>query len=74
MLIPDWRRVLRYSYSIRFIVLAALLSGAEFMLPLIPELWPIPPGLFAALGFFVTVAAGIARLIPQPKISGDKHE
>ena len=74
MLVPNWQRVLRYSWSIKFIVLAAVLSGAEFLLPLLRELVEIPTGIFAALGFFVTVAAGIARLIPQPKISGENNE
>lgn len=33
-LIHNWKAVLRYAWSIRFLVLAAVLSGVEVALPL----------------------------------------
>lgn len=69
-LIEDWRHVLKHAWSIRFIVLAALLSGVEIVLPMFGD--TMPRGLFAVLTLIVTVAAAVARLIPQPKMRGEK--
>ena len=63
MLIRDWRQVLKRAWSVRLILTAGLLSGAEVALPLLPL--PIPPGLFAALSAFTTAAAFVARLLAQ---------
>ena len=69
-LIEDWRHVLKHAWSIRFIVLAALLSGVEIVLPMFDD--ALPRGVFAVLTLLVTVAAAVARLIPQPKMRGEK--
>ena len=65
-LIRDWQRVLRYGWSIRLILLAALLSGAEIVLPLFVE--SIPRNLFAALSMLVTAGAFVARIVSQPRM------
>ena len=65
-LIEDWWKVLRYGWSIRLIILAGLLSGAEVILPMFGE--SIPRNLFALLSMLVTVAAFVARLTAQPKM------
>ena len=65
-MIEDWKKVLRYGWSIRLIVLAGLLSGLEIVLPMFGDV--LPRRLFAALMFSVTVAAFIARLTAQPKM------
>ena len=72
-LIAEWRRVLRYAWSIRLLVIAGLLSGAEIALPLIQDLLPIPRGVFAGLSFLATAGAFVARLVAQQSISGDKN-
>ena len=64
-LIPEWRKVLRYGWSIRLILLAGLLSGLEVILPMCTDL--IPPKVFAGLSLIVTALAFIARIIAQPK-------
>ena len=69
-LIEDWRHVLKHAWSIRFIVLAALLSGVEIVLPMFGD--TMPRGLFAALTLVVSVAAAIARLVTQQKMRGEK--
>lgn len=69
-LIDDWKKVLRYGWSIRLIVLAGLLSGLEIVLPMFGDV--LPRRLFAALMFSVTVAAFIARLTAQPKMKDRK--
>ncbi len=71
-LVAEWWRVLRYAWSIRLLVLAGILSGAEIALPLIQDLLPIPRGVFAGLSFAATAGAFVARLVAQQSISGDK--
>lgn len=59
----DWRRILRKAWSIRFIILAGLLSGAEVILPFFAD--AIPRGIFAVLSFAAVSAAFIARIVAQ---------
>lgn len=67
----NWRDIALKAWSFRFIILAAVLSGFEVALPILREaiepLGLIPTGAFAALSFVATAAAGIARVVAQPK-------
>lgn len=65
-LIHDWRRVLRYGWSIRFGILSGLLSGVEVILPLFDD--KFPRGIFAVLSMLAAVGASIARFVAQPKM------
>jgi hypothetical protein len=38
-LVANWRRVLRYAWSIRLMLFAGLLSGLELVLPLLDGSW-----------------------------------
>ena len=67
MLIPNWRDVLRWAWSIRLAALAALLSGVEIVLPFFSE--AIPRGIFAVMSFLATVGAFIARFVAQKEIT-----
>lgn len=69
-LVWNWKRVLKHAWSIRFIMLAGLLSGAEIALPLIREAIDVPAGLFAGLSFAATAGAFIARIVAQEQVSG----
>ncbi|MGP4670635.1 DUF7940 domain-containing protein [Agrobacterium salinitolerans] len=71
MLIHNWRQVLKRAWSVRLIVLAAVLSGIEAMLPFIAL--PIPAGLFACLTLVVTAAAFVARILAQKEV-GDADQ
>jgi hypothetical protein len=71
MLISDWKWVLRYSYSIRLIIIAAVLSGVEITLPIIDQIVDIPRGIFAGFSFIATAGAFIARIVAQKRNSGD---
>jgi len=51
---------------VRFIALAAILSGAEAIVPLLSD--RIAPGIFALLSFLVTAAALVARLVAQKHV------
>lgn len=64
-LVSDWRWVLARSWSVRFIAIAAVLSGLETAMAVFADNPPIPKGTFALLSFFVTAAALIARFVAQ---------
>jgi hypothetical protein len=70
-LLTNWRDVLTKAWSMRLIILSGLLSGFEVALPVLREaiepLQIVPTGAFAVLAFVTTAAAGIARIVAQPK-------
>lgn len=65
-LYQNWKAILKSSWSLRFIILAGLLSGLEVALPLIGD--QLPQGIFAGLSAAFTGAAFIARLVAQKGI------
>ncbi|PRD42191.1 hypothetical protein C5748_17145 [Phyllobacterium phragmitis] len=71
MLVKNWRDVLRRAYSIRLMIIAAILSGVEVALPLLDGLLPIPPGVFAALSGLTVAAAFVARVCAQKGLSDE---
>ena len=73
-LIHDWPLVLRHAWSVRLIVLAGLLTGAEAILPFFPELFGLTAQTWALLTFLIVMAALVARLIAQQSISGGADE
>lgn len=77
-LVANWPDVLRYAWSMRFIVLGAICGGAAVALPFVADLFP-NPHLFAALLFgaqlgsaIFPLLAGYARVVAQPKTLGGK--
>ena len=68
-LTANWRAVMAHAWSVRLMLLAALLSGLEVALPLIHGFFPLDPGVFALLSFFATAGAFIARFVAQKGIS-----
>ncbi|MBO6858490.1 hypothetical protein [Roseibium sp.] len=62
-LVNDWRRVLRRAWSVRLLILAGLLSGAEVALPFLGDF--IEPGRLAALSGLATAGAFVARIVAQ---------
>ncbi|MER5173951.1 lysozyme [Thioclava kandeliae] len=68
-LLPDWREVLLRAWSIRLILLTAVLSGLEVVVSLLDaDLLGMPPGAFAALAGVISIAATVARLVQQSGI------
>lgn len=65
-LLPDWKLILRKAWSVRLIVLAALFSGAEVVVPLFYD--AMPRNTFALLSGITTAAALIARVIMQKDV------
>lgn len=68
-LIPNWRTVLRRAYSIRFLLVAGVLSGAEAALPLFSDV--LSPRVFALLMFVVVAGALVARMFAQKGVTKD---
>lgn len=59
----DWRDVVRKAWSIKFMVLAFVLTMAEVMLPFFSD--AVPPKLFAVLSGLAVAGAFVSRLIAQ---------
>ena len=70
-LVSNWRAVLTRAWSVRCIVLAALLSGLEVSMSLIGGIPGIPDGVFAGLSGAVACLAFIARITAQKGVSHD---
>ncbi|TCR65429.1 hypothetical protein [Bosea sp. BK604] len=69
-LVWNWQAVLRHAWSIRLLVVAGVLSGAEVALPLLDGVLDIPEGVFAALSFLATAGAFVSRIVAQQSVSG----
>jgi len=67
-MLSNWKDILKRAWSIRLIILAGILSGAEISLPLIEPFFDIPRGVFAGLSFVATTGAFIARLLAQANL------
>ena len=65
-LLPDWKKIARRAWSFRLTIIAALLSGAEVVLPLFIDV--LPRNLFASLSFLAIVGAALARVVSQPRM------
>ena len=63
----NWRLILKRAWSIRMMLLAGLLSGAEVVVPLFAD--SMPRGLFAVLSFASAAGALVARIVAQPKVN-----
>ena len=62
-LYPNWKQIVRKAWSVRFMMMAAILSACEVVLPLYED--TVPKNLFASLSFFFVTAAFIARIVAQ---------
>lgn len=62
-LYDNWRDIVRRAWSIRFMLVAGLLSGVEVVLPFFADAFP--RGTFAALSGLSVGAAFVARLVAQ---------
>lgn len=75
----DWRVILRHAWSVRLMIVAAILSGLEVALPLVGPWLSIHPGIFAGLSAITVSAAFVARFTaqrtikPEPEDKDDEH-
>ena len=65
-LVPEWRWLVRRTWSFRLAILSAILSGVEVILPLFVD--AMPRNVFAVLSMIAAVSAGVARVTAQPKM------
>lgn len=73
-LLDNWREVFRKAWSIKFMLLAGLLSGVEVMMSILQPSNTLPPGVFAALAGVVTSMALVARLMAQNEADNDDEQ
>lgn len=62
-LIPDWKNILRRAWSARLMIVAAVMSGFEIVLPFYSD--ALPRGAFAGLSFLAVSGAFVARFVAQ---------
>lgn len=67
--VSNWRRVLRHAWSVRLMLIAGVLTGAEAALPLLGSAFPIPQSLLAGLSFLAVGGGFVMRLIAQKEFS-----
>ena len=65
---PNWRAILRRAWSVRLMLLAALLSALEAVLTLFPDVLPVDRRVLAALVPPIIAAAFVARLVAQKDV------
>lgn len=65
-LYPNWKQIVRKAWSVRFMLLAGLLSAVEVILPFFEDRFP--RGLFASLSGVAVGAAFVARLVAQKDV------
>ena len=60
---PEWKRLLRQAWSIRWIALAGVLSGIEVTMSYLGGIAGVPPGTFALMAGGVSMFALVARVM-----------
>jgi hypothetical protein len=75
MLVSNWQRVVKHAWSIRFMVLALLCIILEPIYTFVAATW-VAKNIYIQLGMqaftgLLAVAAIIARIFVQQKVSGD---
>lgn len=65
-LVPDWRKVLQHTWSIRLILASGVLNALATAL-MFGDALPIPPVVLFVLTFLVNAAAFAARIISQKR-------
>ena len=67
-MIWNWKDVLAKAWSIRLMLIAAMLTGLEVALPLLPPYMLLPDGMYALLTGVVVALALLARLLAQSNL------
>lgn len=68
-LYTNWKSILKKAWSIRFMLLAGILSGCEVILPLYQEVFP--RGTFAILSMLAISGGFIARIVAQKGLTDE---
>jgi len=62
----DWKEIIKYAWSMRFIAMAGAFSAIEAVLPQFVD--TMPRGVFAGLSLLATIGGAIARVVAQPQM------
>ena len=62
-IIPQWKKTLRYAWSIRFAVLSGICSAGEVIISYFPDL--LPRGAMAGLAVSFALVGIVSRFIVQ---------
>lgn len=65
-LYANWKQIVRKAWSVRFMILAGVLSGCEVILPLFSDV--IPRNTFAVLSMLAVSAAFVSRIVAQKDV------
>lgn len=65
-LYDNWKQILKKAWSVRFMLIAGLLSAVEVIFPFFAD--SLPRGVFAALSGLFVGAAFVARLVAQKDV------
>ena len=74
---PEWKRIIKKAWSIRWILLAGFFSGLEALLAVVTGFGvtlPIRPGVLAILSFFAANFAFVTRLLAQKELKGNQDD
>lgn len=69
-LIHNWKLIVRKAWSVKLMLLAAILSAIEVALPLMPD--ALPHGMFAAISGCTVAAAFVARILAQKELDNEE--
>lgn len=67
-LVPEWRHIIKRAWSIRLMLIAALLDGFNACWFAFGD--TVPHGYFLAVGMLASMAAVVARVVHQPRMRG----
>ena len=67
--IPQWKKTIRYAWSIRLAILAGVFSAGEVVIAYFPD--ALPRGSMAGLAGICTLGSIITRFIIQRNMSDD---
>ena len=66
----NWRELLLNAWSVRFALIAAACDGVALLCSFFTDAPGALRGVFAVVGMLCTIAAPIARLMPQANVNG----
>lgn len=71
MLLPNWKTIVTKAWSVRFMAIAAVLSGLESVAAIAGDSLAkqMPTGLYAAIVAVITALALVARIVAQNSLS-----
>jgi len=67
--IPEWKKTLRYAWSVRFAILAGLFSAGEVVIAYFPD--ALPRGAMAGVAGVCSMGALVTRFLMQKNLKNE---